>query len=69
MDNDVETEVSEENIRKMTLKRGKQMEIFFDTFIKKVPRDLLKQVEKRKNLRTRTQNPDSESSDDVAVRT
>ena len=63
MDNDVETEVSEEHIRKMTMKRAEQMEILFNEFIKKVPKELLRQVEKRKKLHA-LNSGDSESSDD-----
>ena len=62
LDNDVEAEVSEEHIRKMTQKRAEQMEILFNEFIKKVPKELLKQVEKRKKITVR--RDDSESSED-----
>jgi len=62
LDNDVEAEVSEEHIRKMTQKRAEQMEILFNEFIKNVPNELLKQVEKRKKIAIR--RADSESSED-----
>lgn len=61
LDNDVEAEVSEDHIRKMTTRRAEQMEILFTEFVKRLPRDLMKATEKRRRI-TIEQNTDSEGS-------
>merc|ERR1712136_248325 len=64
LDNDVESEVSEEHIRKMTIRRSEQMERIFDELIKRLPKILMKQVEKRKLKLPGDADSESEVSED-----